>query len=147
VSEAKKNMERMREIFEEMTRTGGIQPLLDQLAEEAVYKLSLPPGTPLSGEFRGKPAILEYFARLDEVLEVLEVRPREFVGQGDRVIVLGDEQFIVKKTGKRCASEFAFVLEFSCGRIVRALVIEDLSGIVEAYACAADEVGARASGA
>ncbi|MGZ3459926.1 MAG: nuclear transport factor 2 family protein [Archangium sp.] len=145
MSEAKRNVERMREIFEEMTRTGSTQPLLEQMAEEAIYKLSLPEGTPLSGEFRGKPAILEYFARVDEVLEVLEVKPREFVGHGDQVIVLGDEQFIVKKTGKSCASEFAFVLDFSGGRIVRALVIEDLSGIVEAYACAADAVGSRAS--
>lgn len=146
MSEAKKNVERARHIFEEMARTGSTQPLLDLLDDDAVYKLSLPKGTPLSGEFRGKSAILEYFERLEQVLEVLEVETWDFVGNGDQVIVLGDEQFVVKKTGRVCFSEFAFVLDFSGGKIVRALVIEDLSGVVEAFAPANTRAASRASG-
>lgn len=144
MSEAKKNVERTRSIFEEMARSGSIQPLLDALADDASYKLSLPVGTPLSGEFRGRDAISAYFARLEEVLDVLEVNTWDFVGNGDQVIVLGDEQFIVKKTGKQCSSEFAFVLEFRDGLIVRVRVIEDLSGVVEAFAPSATRVS-RAS--
>ena len=146
VADVKKNVERMRLLFQEMERTGSPQPLLDLLAEDAVYKLSLPEGTPLSGEFRGKRAIVDYFDRLDEVLEVQEVTPRGFVGQGDQVIVLGDERFLVKKTGRLCSSEFAFVLDFRDGLIVRALIIEDLSGIVEAYPPARARPASRASG-
>lgn len=146
MSEAKKNVERTRHIFAEMARTGSTQPLLDLLDDDAVYKLSLPKGTPLSGEFRGKSAILEYFERLEEVLEVLEVETWDFVGNGDQVIVLGDEQFVVKKTGRVCYSEFALVLDFSGGKIVRALVIEDLSGVVEAFAPANTRAASRASG-
>jgi ketosteroid isomerase-like protein len=147
VSEAKKNVERTRHIFEEMARTGSTQPLLEAMADDAVYKLSLPKGTPLSGEFRGRHAILEYFERLEEVLEVLEVKTWDFVGNGDQVIVLGDEQFVVKKTGRVCYSEFAFVLDFSEGKIIRALVIEDLSGVVEAFAPASTRAASRALGA
>jgi hypothetical protein len=146
VSEAKKNVERTRQIFEEMSRTGGIQPLLDRLADDATFKLSLPPGTPLSGEFRGRLAILDYFDRLDEVLEVQEIHTWDFVGNGDQVIVLGDEQFIVRKTGRACHSEFAFILDFRDGKIIRVLVIEDLSGVVEAYVTAGARVMSRASG-
>ncbi|HYO55338.1 nuclear transport factor 2 family protein [Archangium sp.] len=147
MSEAKKNVERTRHIFEEMARTGGPQPLLDEMADDAVYKLSLPKGTPLSGEFRGMHAIREYFDQLEEVLEILVVNTWDFVGNGDQVIVLGDEQFVVKKTGKTCYSEFAFILDFSGGKIVRVLVIEDLSGVVEAYSSASSRVASRASGA
>lgn len=146
MSEAKKNVERTRSIFEEMARTGSPHPLLEHLADDAVYKLSLPAGTPLSGEFRGRAAILEYFERLEEVLEVLEVKTWDFVGQGDQVIVLGDEQFTVRKTGRTCYSEFAAVLEFCEGRIVRMRVIEDLSGVVEAFAPAGARGVSRASG-
>ncbi|PTL81612.1 nuclear transport factor 2 family protein [Vitiosangium sp. GDMCC 1.1324] len=146
VPEAKKNVERTRSIFEEMARSGSAQPLLDQLADDAVYKLSLPGGTPLSGEFRGRDAILGYFDRLDEVLEVLEVKTWDFVGNGEQVIVLGDEQFVVRKTGRTCYSEFAFVLEFRDGKIVRVLVIEDLSGVVEAFGPAGARGASRASG-
>ena len=146
MSEAKKNVERTRLIFEEMARSGSNQPLLDAMHEEAIYKLSLPKGTPLSGEFRGRQAILEYFERLEQVLEVQEVKTWDFVGNGEQVIVLGDEQFVVKKTGRSCYSEFAFVLDFSGGKIVRALVIEDLSGVVEAFAPASARAASRASG-
>lgn len=147
VPEAKKNVERTRSIFEEMARTGGIQPLLDALADDASYKLSLPGGTPLSGEFRGRASITEYFERLDEVLDVLEVNTWDFVGNGDQVIVLGNEQFVVRKSGKHCSSEFAFILEFRDERISRVRVIEDLSGIVEAFAGASAARASRASGA
>ncbi len=147
VSEEKKNVERMREIYEEMARSGSAQALLDQLADDAVYKLSLPPGVPLSGEFRGKRAIVDYFDELGEVLEVLEVNTWDFIGNGSQVIVLGDERFVVRKTGKVCHSEFAFVLDFRDGKIVRALVIEDLSGLVEAHQPASGRVASRASGA
>ena len=146
MSEAKKNVERTRHLFEEMARTGSARPLLELLADDAIYKLSLPKGTPLSGQFRGRQAILEYFERLEQVLESLEVRTWDFVGNGDQVIVLGDEQFVVKKTGRTCYSEFAFVLDFSGGRIVRVLVIEDLSGVVEAFAPASTRAASRAWG-
>jgi ketosteroid isomerase-like protein len=147
VSEEKKNVERMRQIYEEMARTGSPQPLLDQLADDAVYKLSLPPGVPLSGEFRGKRAIVDLFDELNELLEVLEVNTWDFVGKGSQVIVLGDERFIVRKTGKVCHSEFAFILDFRDGKIARALVIEDLSGLVEAHQPASGRVASRAAGA
>ena len=147
MSEAKKNVERTRQTFEEMSRTGSVQPLLDMLADEAVFKLSLPPGTPLSGEFRGRLAIADYFDRLDDVLDVQEIHTWDFVGNGDQVIVLGDEQFIVRKTGRACHSEFSLILDFLDGKIVRVLVIEDLSGVVEAYSSAGSRAASRASGA
>jgi hypothetical protein len=146
VSEEKKNVERTRQIFEEMAQVGGPQPLLERMAEDAVYKLSLPPGTPLSGEFRGRRAIADYFELVDELLEVREIHTWDFVGNGKQVIVLGDEHFTVRKTGKACHSEFAFVLEFRDGEIARALVIEDLSGLVEAHASVSGRTASRASG-
>jgi ketosteroid isomerase-like protein len=146
VSEEKKNVERTRQLFAEMDRTGSPQPLLDLLAEDAVYKLSLPEGTPLSGEFRGRRAIADYFDLVEELLEVREVHTRDFVGNGKQVIVLGDERFVVRKTGKECHSEFAFVLDFREGEIVRVLVIEDLSGFVEAHAAVSGRTASRASG-
>jgi ketosteroid isomerase-like protein len=146
VSEEKKNVERMRQIFEEMERTGSPQPLLEQMAEDAVYKLTVPPGTPLSGEFRGKRAITDCFGLVDEVLEVLEVHTWDFIGNGKQVIVLGDERFVVRRTGKVRQSEFAFVVDFRDGMIARVLVIEDLSSLVEDSASASGRVSSRASG-
>jgi hypothetical protein len=40
------------------------QPLLDRLADDVVFKATIPEGTPISGEFRGKQAVVDYFATL-----------------------------------------------------------------------------------
>jgi hypothetical protein len=58
----------------------------------------------------------------------------DFLGAGDRVVVLGRESFEIKKTGVTVTgSEYADVLDFRDGLITRFLVIQDLSAVVEAY--------------
>ena len=37
------------------------QPLLEHLADDVVFKATIPKGTPISGEFRGKQAVVDYF--------------------------------------------------------------------------------------
>jgi uncharacterized protein len=113
---------------------GNWQPLLDHLAEDVVFNVTIPEGTPISGELRGQPAVTEHFARLPELLAFEQERPMDFLGAGDRVVVLGRESFEIKKTGVTVTgSEYADVLDFRDGLITRFLVIQDLSAVVEAY--------------
>lgn len=51
----------LRKIFKEFAATGAPTLLIDTLTEDAVYSLSVGPGTPLSGEFRGKEGVAHYF--------------------------------------------------------------------------------------
>jgi ketosteroid isomerase-like protein len=113
---------------------GNWQPLLDHLADDVVFNVTIPDGTPISGEFRGKPAVTEHFERLPELLAFQQERPMNFLGAGDRVVVLGRESFEIKKTGVTVTgSEYADVLDFRDGLITRFLVIQDLSAVVDAY--------------
>jgi ketosteroid isomerase-like protein len=113
---------------------GNWQPLLDHLAEDIVFKVTIPDGTPISGEFRGKPAVTEHFELLPELLEFRQERPMDFLGAGDRVVVLGCESFEIKKNGVTVTgSEYADVLDLRDGLITRFLVIQDLSAVVDAY--------------
>jgi ketosteroid isomerase-like protein len=113
---------------------GNWQPLLDHLAENVVFKVTIPEGTPISGEFRGKPAVIEHFERLPGLLEFEQERPMDFLGEGDRVVVLGRETMVIKRNGRTITgSEYADVLDFRDGQIVRFLVIQDLSAVVDAY--------------
>lgn len=113
---------------------GDWQPLLDHLAEDVVFKATIPEGTPISGEFRGKPAVTEHFERLPQLLEFEQERPMDFLGEGDRVVVLGRETMVIKENGVTIAgSEYADVLDFRDDLITRFLVIQDLSAVVDAY--------------
>jgi ketosteroid isomerase-like protein len=113
---------------------GNWQPLLDHLAEDVVFKVTIPEGTPISGGFRGKRAVTEHFEHLDDLLEFRQEAPMEFLGSGNRVVVLGRESFTVKKNGVTVSgSEYADVLDFRDGLITRFLVIQDLTAVVDAY--------------
>jgi ketosteroid isomerase-like protein len=110
------------------------QPLIDHLAEDVVFKATIPDGTPISGEFRGKQAVVDHLARLGDILEFRQERPREFFGNGERVVFLGKESVEIKTSGVTVPeSEYATVLDFHDGLITRFLVIQDLTAIVDAY--------------
>jgi ketosteroid isomerase-like protein len=110
------------------------QALIDYLADDVVFKATIPEGTPISGEFRGKRAVVEHFRNLGNVLEFHPEQPQEYFGDGERVVVLGKESVDVRKSGVTVPhSEYATVLDFREGLITRFLVIQDLTAVVDAY--------------
>lgn len=110
--------------------------LVRYLAEDVVFKATVPPGTPISGEFRGKQAVADYFERLSDIAVFRQERPQEFLTDGDRVVVIGDDTFEIKRTGATARSEYAMLLEFRDGLIVRWTIFQDLSAFVDAYRAA-----------
>jgi uncharacterized protein len=110
------------------------QPLIDHLAEDVVFNATIPDGTPISGERRGKQTVVDHLVRLGDILEFRQKRPREFFGNGERVVFLGTESVEVKKSAITVPeSEYATVLDFRDGLITRFLVIQDLTAVVDAY--------------
>jgi ketosteroid isomerase-like protein len=110
------------------------QPLVDHLAEHVVFRVTIPDGTPISGELRGKQAMVDHLMNLGDLLEFRQEKPLEYYGNGDRVVVLGQESVEVKKSGVTVPhSEYATVLDFRGDLITRFLVIQDMSAFVDAY--------------
>jgi ketosteroid isomerase-like protein len=110
------------------------QPLIDHLADDVVFKATIPDGTPISGEFRGKQAVVDHRTKLGDVLEFRQQQPLQFFGNGERVVILGKESVEIKKSGVTVPdSEYATVLDFRDRLITRFLVIQDLSAVVDAY--------------
>lgn len=118
---------------------GDYNPLLEAVSEDVVFKYAIQDGTPISGEFRGKRALSDFFtSTVTEVAEDGHVNgPVQFIGDGDRVVMLGTESYKIKKDGDIVASvsgrEFAIVMDFQHGLITRILEIKDLSEFIEVY--------------
>jgi hypothetical protein len=131
----RENLALARDFLDNFSSPRGIELLLDSITEDAVYKLTIPDGTPLSGEFRGREGMKTYFQRTDETVEILELNIH-FYAAGDetRVVAIGDETLRVKKNDRVFFSEWATVFTFRDDKIARILVIEDCSAIAEAYA-------------
>jgi ketosteroid isomerase-like protein len=110
------------------------QPLLDHLAHDVAFKVTIPEGTPISGELHGKQAVVDHLTNLGELLEFQQEQAPQFYGRDERVVVLGKETVEIKKNGVTVpGSEYATVLDFRDQLITRFLVIQDMTALVDAY--------------
>ena len=73
---------------------------------------------PVAGKRSGKPALAELLARYAEVFDFDVYEQREFIADGDTVVVLGAYQGTVRATGKRFTSEWVHIFRLSGGKAV-----------------------------
>jgi uncharacterized protein len=76
---------------------GDIQGLLALFAEDIEW-ITPGEGLPLSGTYRGLAEVAGFFQKIPEMVEISFLEPREFVAQGDRVLVVGFDRGRVKAT-------------------------------------------------
>ncbi len=70
------------------------------LAENIEWQSPGPKEIPWAGTIRGREQVAQWFAILDETRELEQFVPREFIAQGNQVVVMCDERSRVKATGK-----------------------------------------------
>lgn len=121
-------------LFNEIESRQSFEPFLELLSDDAEFSATIGTGTPISGVFKGKKEVEIYFREiLPAVASFEQLQPLEFVIAPDRVVILGDDQYTVEKNGKVYHSPYAMVLDLRDGLITRVLIIQDLSGIRDAY--------------
>ncbi|EYF01385.1 Hypothetical protein CAP_8316 [Chondromyces apiculatus DSM 436] len=123
----------MRRIYGDYAATGSAGGLLESLTDDVSLTLTIPAGTPISGTFRGKEAVMGYFRTLREVVEQLTVEVHDYLAGEDKVVVLGAESLRVRRTGEAFSTAWASVYSFRWDRIKSVLVIKDLSAVSKAY--------------
>jgi ethanolamine utilization protein EutQ len=104
------------------------QPFFDRLDDDVVFATSV-------GELRGKQAVVHYFTHAGELIEFRPFeRPQEYFGDGDRVVIVGEETFRVRATGATARVPWAWAYDLRDGLITRIEAIEDLSVVADAVA-------------
>jgi uncharacterized protein len=96
-----------------------IPTLLDMMAEDIDWSI---PGTkeiPHAGVRKGRDQVREFFTIVDQSMELEPFELREFVAQGDKVVVLGHYVGRARATGKGFESDWAMVFTVQNGKIVR----------------------------
>ena len=102
------------------------QPFYDLLDDDIVFSTSV-------GELRGKQAVIHYFRHAGELLEFRPFeRPPDYFGNGNQVVIVGDETFRVRATGVTARTPWAWVHTLHNGLITRIESIEDLSAVADA---------------
>ena len=87
----------VQETYEAVGR-GDIPTLLDLLTDDVEWTFQGPYSIPFAGTRRGREGVAEFFSLVGENIEFQDFEPREFIAQGDTVVVLGFERSLVKPT-------------------------------------------------
>jgi uncharacterized protein len=94
-------------------------------------------GVAWSRAWRGHEEIARWAELHDEEDAVLELRPEEYVAQGDRVVVLGFARMRTTATAREWETRFVHVVRIRDGRVARFEAHFDTAACVEAHRLAA----------
>jgi ketosteroid isomerase-like protein len=126
------NVEVVQRIYEAVGHED-IPAVLDLLTDNVEWTLQGPSLIPFAGTRHGREEVAEFFSLVGETLEFLQFEPREFVAQGDTVIVLGYERNLIKPTGRTFEQEWAHVYTLRDGKIAKVRCFEDTAAYVLAF--------------
>ena len=116
------NLALVKGILDRMLASGDIQPLLDGLADDVMFTVATPQGSPDPYQGTGKAAVLDYFVALGDLVTFWRV---QYSWGGARVVVRVEESFTIEPGGLAAHSELALLFELRDGLITRLLVVED----------------------
>ena len=123
--------ETVKNLYAEFGR-GDMATVLDTLSDDIEFVLPGPADIPMSGTYRGKQAVQAWFGTLVGTLD-FQIEPREFIAQGDKVVVLVTREGTVRHNGRKFAVRDAHIFTVRDGKITHHEAIEDTAAVVAAY--------------
>jgi len=125
------NIETVRSICAAFTR-GDLQGVLDRMDETIVWIVPGTTAVPMAGKRTGIEEVRHFFEELSERLTFLVFEPREFIAQGNRVMVLVHYEGRDNQTGKPFAAESAMLWTIGNGRAIRFREYTDTEALASA---------------
>ncbi len=87
---------------------------------------------PWIGRKRGRTGVAEFYRQLGEHVVPERFEIRSIIADGEQCVVLGDLVTLVRATGRRIESEFAFDIEVRDGLLTRYHMFEDTWAVARA---------------
>jgi ketosteroid isomerase-like protein len=115
---------------------GDMQGLLALFAEDVEWII---PGEawPLAGTYCGLAGVADFFQKISEMLEISFLEPREFVGHGDRVLVVGFDRGRVKATNRTFEGHWVMAFTVRNGKVMNVREYIDTLALARAFEMAA----------
>jgi ketosteroid isomerase-like protein len=131
---AQQNIELVRQAYAAYGR-GAVDEVLACMSAQIEWEIPGPAALSFTGKRRGADQVAEYFGQADEHLAVREFTPREFIAQGDKVVVLGHGAWTAKDTGQDFESDWVHIFTIQDGRIAVFREFMDAHIAAEAFQC------------
>ena len=118
---------------------GDVAGVLSCMSPQIDWELASVPGLSFTGKRKGSEQVAEYFRLADEARTMREFVPKEFIAQGNKVIVLGSGVWTVRATGRDFASDWVHVFTVEDGHIAAFREFLDSHLAVEAFQAGAPD--------
>ncbi|MFC4929150.1 nuclear transport factor 2 family protein [Massilia sp. GCM10023247] len=103
----------------QMFQNGDIPHLLERYHDDALWMEPEVESLPFSGRHQGKAEIARYFQDLDQYAQALRFEPKEFIAEGDKVVVCGEATWRSRNTGRSYDTPWVHVFTMRDGKIAR----------------------------
>ena len=112
---------------------GDVPGILNTLADDVRWWVAPVANVPYTGARSGHAGAAEFFALLAQCEDVLQFEPRDFIAQGDQVVVRGQYAGRVKETGREFSTYFIHIFTVRDGKIVNFDEYTDTAAIAAAF--------------
>jgi uncharacterized protein len=112
---------------------GDLPRLLSIFSRDIDWDMPSIESVPFTGKRHGIDAVGECFRLMDEYQVAREFIPDDFIGQGDKVLVLGHCTFHVKSTGRDFSSDFCHVFRIAGDKVASFKEYDDTYAAAKAY--------------
>jgi ketosteroid isomerase-like protein len=130
---ANTNLQAVQQIYDTFHQ-GDIDSILRALADDVEWHQPGPRDVlPWAGTRHGRAQVAQFFTAIGETLDLLQFEPREFLVQGDTVVVFGYEQALAEPTNRTFESEWVMVFTLCGGQVVRFRAYHDTAAMVIAF--------------
>ena len=126
------NTQTLRECYEKFG-SGDIPGLLALFAEDIDWTIPEVENAPYSGTRHGRESVAEFFKLLADTEDITHFEPREYIAQGDRVVVLGRSTSTVRETGRHYSTEWVHVCTVKDGKLTNFLEFFDSAAATRAF--------------
>ena len=97
---------------------GDLPGMLALLDSDVSWVTPGPSDLPTGGRRTGHAEVMEFFGTLVGLMDIVRFTPEELFANGDKVVVLGDEEARVKATGETVRNRWVHVFTLRDGRVV-----------------------------
>ena len=132
---AQENVQIVKDAYAAFGR-GDIQGLLALFAEDIEW-ISPGEGLPLAGTYRGQARVAGFFQKVSEMVEISFFEPREFVAQGDRVLVVGFDRGRVKATNRTFEGHWVMAFTIRNAKVTNVREYTDTLAVARSFEVAA----------
>src|SRR5262245_44998704 len=94
---------------------GDMDTLLGLFDEQIEWIAPGPADLPTAGRWTGRQKVAEFFTAVNDTFEIQRFETKEFIAQGDRVVVIGIDVSRLKATGKLIEGEWVHIFTLRDG--------------------------------